>query len=367
MTYSLSSLDRWSSSIPKKSQFSWWKSIRQFSQLPFDLGIDLGTSSTLIYSSYQGILLQESSTIAINTSTQSPIAVGAVAGQLLGRTSPNVRVCRPVRNGVVADLNLTQLMLQYFIRKAQQGTRLLRPRLLIGCSCGATEVEQSALIEAAFQAGAREVALIDEPVAAAMGADLPAEKPHGNLIIDIGGGTTEMAVVCSSDAVFSHAIAIAGNTFDQNIREYFRQTHQLHVGELTAEHLKIRYGSTAFDIARDHAIIEIAGVNARSGLPRRISISCGELREALSVSMDKITDALSHFLETIPPELITDIAERGIMLAGGGALLQGLDTLIQDRVSLPVHMAKTPLKSVALGMGKMLKGSHPHQEIRWAS
>ncbi|KAI9132292.1 rod shape-determining protein [Acaryochloris sp. CCMEE 5410] len=367
MTYSLPPLGRRSSSSPKKPQFSWWKSIRRFSHLPFDLGIDLGTSNTLIYSPYQGILLQESSTIAINTSTQSPIAVGAVAGQLLGRTSPNIRVCRPVRNGVVADLDLTQLMLQYFIRKAQWGTRLLRPRLLVGCSCGATEVERSALIEAAFEAGAREVALIDEPVAAALGAGLPAEKPHGNLIVDIGGGTTEMAVVCASEAVFSHAIAVAGNRFDRNICDYFRQIHQLHLGELTAENLKIRYGSMASNDDRDHTLVEIVGVNAGSGLPQRISIAYGELREALSISMDKITDALSHFLETIPTELMTDIAERGMMLTGGGALLPGLDTLIRDRASLPVHVAKTPLKSVALGMGKIFQDRHPQQEIRWAS
>lgn len=367
MTYSLPSVARWSSSTPKQTQFSWWKSIRQLSCLPYDLGIDLGTSNTLVYSPDQGVLLQESSAIAINTFTRSPIAMGTVAGQLLGRTSPNVRVCRPVRNGVVADLDLTQLMLQYFIRKAQQGTRLLRPRLLIGCSCGATEVERAALIEAAFQAGAREVALIDEPVAAALGAGLPAEKPHGNFIIDIGGGTTEMAIVCSSEAVFSHAIAVAGNTFDQNICDYFRQTYQLHIGELTAENLKMRYGSTAFDVTRDHTPIEIAGVNSGSGLPQRISIPCGELREALFVSMDKIADALSRFLETIPPELITDISERGIMLTGGGAFLQGLDTLIRDRASLPVYVARTPLESVALGIGNMLQGSYPHQEIRWAS
>lgn len=360
MTYALSPPEEWSLTTPKTTPLSWWKSIRPLSHLTNDLGIDLGTSNTLIYSPHQGIVLQESSVIAIHQFTRAPIAVGTTARQLLGRTSAPVRVCRPVRNGVVADLELTQLMLHHFILKAQQGARIFRPRLVMGCSCGATDVERKALTEAALEAGAREVVLIDEPVAAAIGAGLPAEKPRGNLIVDIGGGTTEMAIVCSSQAVYSQAIPVAGDTFSQSISAYLRQTYQVHIGELTAESLKIQYGSVT-DSAADNAPIQIVGVHIGSGLPQRLSIDRGELRDALSPPLHKVAVSLLNLLEKISPELVTDISERGIMLTGGGALLSGIDTFIQDLTSLPVHVAQDPLHSVVLGTGSVLQGSYQPQ------
>lgn len=356
MTYTLPRPEGWSFTTPKIIQLSWWKSVRPLSLLSYDLGIDLGTSNTLIYSPRHGIVLNESSIIAINSTTQVPIAIGTEARQLLGRTSENVRVCRPVRNGVIADLKLTQLMLQYFILKAQQGTCVFRPRLVIGCSCGATEVERKALIEAGLEAGAREVVLIEEPVAAAIGADLPIHKPNGNLVIDIGGGTTEMAIVCSSEAVFSQSIPVAGDTFNWAIIDYFRKTYHIHIGELTAESIKKQYGSASADSERDHSLIEVVGLSLGSGLPQRISMSCEELRHALSIPLDKIATNLLSFLERISPELLTDISERGIMLTGGGALLSGMDDFIRERTGLPVHVAQDPLTTVVLGTRYLIQG-----------
>lgn len=367
MTFSLSHQKGWSSATPKTTQLSWWKSIRPLSRLTNDLGVDLGTSNTLIYSPHQGIVLQESSVIAINQLTQAPMAIGASARQLLGRTSAPVRVCRPVRNGVVADLELTQLMLHHFILRAQQGIHVFRPRLVIGCSCGATEVERKALTEAALEAGAREVVLIDEPVAAAIGAGLPVENPGGNLIVDIGGGTTEMAIVCSSQTVYSQAIPVAGDTFNHAISEYLRRTYQVYIGELTAESLKIQYGSAAPDSAYDDALIEVVGVHVGSGLPQQLSTEGRELRDALSTPLHKIAVSLLSILEKISPEIVTDISERGIMLTGGGALLPGIDTFIRDLTGLPVHVAQDPLHSVVLGTGHLLQGCYQPQDVSIAA
>lgn len=362
MTYALSPSEEWSRTPPKHTSLLGWKSVRPFRHLSNDLGVDLGTSNTLIYSPHQGIVLQESSTIAIHQWTHTPIAVGNTARQLHGRTSAPVRVCRPVRNGVIANFNLTQVMLQSFIRKAQQGTRIFRPRLVLGCSCGATDIEREALTEAALEAGAREVVLVDEPVAAAIGVGLPIDKPKGNLIIDIGGGTTETAIVCSSQVVDSQVIPIAGDRFNQAIIDYLRQTYQVTIGELTAESIKIQYG-TATDSAANDAPIEMVGINVGSGLPQRLVIDRGELRDALSSPLHKIAISLLNILERINPELVTDIAERGIILTGGGALLAGIDTYIQELTHLPVHVAQDPLHSVVLGAGYILQGNHEPQVV----
>ena len=360
MTYTFPCLEEWSLCTPKITQLSWWKSARSLRCLSYDLGIDLGTSNTLIYSSHQGIILHESSVIAFNSTTQVPITIGTEARQLLGRTSKNVKVYRPVRNGVVADLKLTQLMLQYFILKAQKGTRVFRPRLVIGCSSRATDIEREALIEAGLKAGAREVVLMDASIAAAIEAGLPIELPSGNLIIDIGGGTSEMAIVCSSEAVLSHSIPVAGDTFNQAIVDYFRRTYHIHIGELTAESIKIQYGSASVNSERDHSLIEVIGLNLCSGVPQRISVNCKELRHALFTPLRKIATAVISFLEKISPELLSDISERGMMLTGGGVLLPGMDDFIREQTGLPVHIAQDPLTSVALGTGGMLQG---HQNV----
>lgn len=248
-------------------------------------------------------------------------------------------------------------MLQTFIRKAQRGTRIFRPRLVLSCSCGATSIERDALIEAAIDAGARDVVLIDEPIAAALGIGLPIKKPKGNLIIDIGGGTTEMAVICSSKVINSQAIPIAGDSFNTAIIDHMRKIHQVKIGELMAESLKIQFGS-AFDSVFNDRSMEILGVNVGSGLPQRLEINSSELRDAISTPLHTIAVSLLKFLEKIHPELVSDIAERGIMVTGGGALLSGIDTFLQDLTHLPVHIAPNPLNSVVLGTGMILEYEH---------
>lgn len=357
MNYVLSPPDKWFTTTSQPLFDSWWKTLKALHHLNNALGIDLGTSNTLIYSPIEGVVLNEASIIAINQFTQTPISVGNTARQLLGRTCTPIVVCRPVRNGVIADLKLTQTMLKTFIRKAQQGTRIFRPRLVLSCSCGATSVERDALIDAAIDAGARDAVLIDEPIAAALGIGLPIMKPKGNLIIDIGGGTTEMAVICSSEIINSQAISIAGDSFNTAIIDYLRQIYQVNIGELTAENLKIQFGS-ASDSVRNDTPVEILGTNVGSGLPQRLEINSGELRDAISTPLHKIAVSLLNFLEKIHPELVSDIAERGIMVTGGGALLSGIDTLFQDLTHLPVHTAPNPLNSVVLGTGKILENEH---------
>lgn len=355
MTYTLPHPPSAPFSLPQVTHLSWWKKIRSLSRLSADLGIDLGTSNTLVLNPHQGIVLQEASAIAINSLTQCPTAIGSTAAHMLGRTSMNMQVHRPVRNGVVTDLKLTQLILQYFILKAQQGTRVFRPRLVIGCSCGATDIERGALVEAALEAGAREVILIDEPIAAAMGTGLPISNPYGNLIVDIGGGSTEMAVICSSATVLSQAIPVAGDALNQSIVNYFKQNHHTHIGELTAESIKIQYGSATAHTQRDTDSFEVMGIHMASGLPQRLTVQRGEVREALALPLQKISTSLLRFLDQIQPELIADIAERGIMLTGGGALLPSIDTLMQQQTGLPIHIADSPLTSVAIGTGAYLE------------
>lgn len=357
MNYALSPPDKWFTTTSQPLFDSWWKTLKALHHLNNALGIDLGTSNTLIYSPIEGVVLNEASIIAINQFTQTPISVGNTARQLLGRNCAPVVVCRPVKNGVIADLKLTQAMLQTFIRKAQRGTRIFRPRLVLGCSCGATSVEREALTEAAFDAGARDVVLIEEPIAAAVGIGLPIMKPKGNLIIDIGGGTTEMAVICSSQVINSQAIPIAGDSFNTAIIAYLKQIYQVKIGELTAESLKIQLGSDSDSSCNDRSM-EILGVNVGSGLPQRLEINSGELRDAISTPLHQIAVSLLNFLERTHPELISDIAERGIMVTGGGALLSGIDTFFQDLTHLPVHIAPNPLTSVVLGTGKILENEY---------
>lgn len=357
MNYALSPPDKWLTTTPPPIFDSWWKTLNVLHHLNNALGIDLGTSNTLIYSPIEGVVLNEASVIAINQFTQTPISVGNTARQMLGRTCTPVVVCRPVRNGVIADLKLTQTMLQAFIRKAQRGTRIFRPRLVLGCSCGATSVEGEALTEAALEAGARDVVLIDEPIAAALGIGLPISKPKGNLIIDIGGGTTEMAVICSSQVINSQAISIAGDSFNTAIIDYLRQIYQVKIGELTAESLKVKFCSASDSVCNDTPM-EILGTNVGSGLPQRLEINSDELRDAISTPLHKIAVSLLNFLEKTHPELVSDIAERGIMVTGGGALLYGIDKYFQDLTHLPVHIAPNPLNSVVLGTGKILENKH---------
>lgn len=326
-----------------------------FSRFSRDMGIDLGTANTLVYVSGKGIVLQEPSVVAIDQGTKLPLAVGEEAKRMLGRTPGNVVAIRPLRDGVIADFEKAELMLKHFIRQVHGGRNLVAPRIVIGIPSGVTGVERRAVIEAATQAGAREVHLIDEPVAAAIGAGLPVEEPTGNMIIDIGGGTTEVAVLSLQGTVLSESVRVAGDELSESISQYMKKVHNLVIGERTAEEIKIRIGSAYPTTDNDEATMEVRGLHLLSGLPRTVMIKGPEVRESMSEPLSVIVEAVKRTLERMPPELAADIVDRGIMLAGGGALLKGLDTLISHETGIVVHVAADPLSCVVLGTGKVLE------------
>ncbi len=321
------------------------------------MGIDLGTANTLVYVSGKGIVLQEPSVVAIDQDKKLPLAVGQDAKKMLGRTPGNVIAVRPLRDGVIADFDTAELMLKHFIRQVHEGRNLVRvsPRIVIGIPSGVTGVERRAVMEAASQAGARDVYLIDEPVAAAIGAGLPVAEPTGNMIIDIGGGTTEVAVLSLQGTVLSESVRVAGDELSEAIVQYMKKVHNLVIGERTAEEIKIHVGS-AYPIESDSEInMEVRGLHLLSGLPRTVTIKAPEIRESMSEPLSVIVDAVKRTLERTPPELAADIIDRGIMLAGGGALLRGLDTLISHETGIVTHVAADPLSCVVLGTGRVLE------------
>ena len=319
-----------------------------------DMGIDLGTANTLVYVSGKGIVLQEPSVVAMDQNEKIPLAVGEDAKRMLGRTPGNVVALRPLRDGVIADFDTAELMLKHFIRRVHEGKTLVSPRVVIGIPSGVTGVERRAVMEAASQAGAREVYLIDEPVAAAIGAGLPVAEPTGNMIIDIGGGTTEVAVLSLQGTVLSESVRVAGDELSESIIHYMKKVHNLVVGERTAEEIKISIGS-AYPTQDDEATMEVRGLHLLSGLPRTVTIKGPEIRESMSEPLSVIVDAVKRTLERTPPELAADIIDRGIMLAGGGALLKGIDTLISHETGIVVHVAADPLSCVVLGTGRVLE------------
>jgi rod shape-determining protein MreB and related proteins len=319
-----------------------------------DMGIDLGTANTLVYVSGKGIVLSEPSVVAIDQSEKIPLAVGVDAKQMLGRTPGNVVALRPLRDGVIADFDTAELMLKHFIQRVHEGKALVSPRIVIGIPSGVTGVERRAVMEAASQAGAREVYLIDEPVAAAIGAGLPVADPTGNMIIDIGGGTTEVAVLSLQGTVLSESVRVAGDELTDAIVQYMKKVHNLVIGERTAEEIKIQIGS-AYPGAVDEELMEVRGLHLLSGLPRTVTIKGPEIRESMSEPLSVIVDAVKRTLERTPPELAADIIDRGIMLAGGGALLKGIDTLISHETGIVVHVAADPLSCVVLGTGRVLE------------
>ncbi len=318
------------------------------------MGIDLGTANTLVYVSGKGIVLQEPSVVAMDQNEKIPLAVGEDAKRMLGRTPGNVVALRPLRDGVIADFDTAELMLKHFIRRVHDGKTLVSPRVVIGIPSGVTGVERRAVMEAASQAGAREVYLIDEPVAAAIGAGLPVAEPTGNMIIDIGGGTTEVAVLSLQGTVLSESVRVAGDELSESIIHYMKKVHNLVVGERTAEEIKISIGS-AYPTQDDEATMEVRGLHLLSGLPRTVTIKGPEIRESMSEPLSVIVDAVKRTLERTPPELAADIIDRGIMLAGGGALLKGIDTLISHETGIVVHVAADPLSCVVLGTGRVLE------------
>lgn len=317
-----------------------------------DMGIDLGTATTLVYINNQGIVLCEPSVVAIQAGTSRVLAVGEEAKRMLGRTPGSIIAIRPMRNGVIADFEITEAMLRYFIKKVHNSRRLVRPRMVIAIPSGITEVEKRAVKDSALHAGAREVYMIEEPIAAAIGVGLPIQEPYGNMIIDVGGGTTEMAVISLAGIVFSKSIRIAGDEMDEAIVNYLKKTYNLMVGERTSEEIKIKIGS-AYPLDEEMTM-EVKGRDLIAGLPKMITISSEEVRESLAEPIAQIVEAVRITLERTPPELSADLIERGLVLAGGGALLRGLDKLISEETGLPVHLAEDPLTAVALGTGKVL-------------
>lgn len=318
-----------------------------------DLGIDLGTASVLVYIKGKGIVLNEPSVVAIDRNTDKILAVGEEARLMLGRTPGNIVAIRPLRDGVISDYNVTEKMLRYFIDKAIGKKRIFKPRMVVCVPSGVTEVEKRAVIDAANQAGARTTRLIEEPIAAAIGAGLDISKASGNMITDIGGGTSDVAVISLGGIVVSSSIKIAGDKFDEAIVRYMRKKHNIMVGERTAEELKIKVG-TAFP--RETPVkMEVRGRNLISGLPKTLEVTSDEMLEALSEPIAAIADVVHSVLERTPPELAADISDRGIVMTGGGSLLYGLDMLMAKRTGIPVYVADEPISSVAMGTGKALE------------
>ncbi|MFA6216313.1 MAG: rod shape-determining protein [Candidatus Omnitrophota bacterium] len=321
-----------------------------------DMGIDLGTATTLVYVKGEGVVLREPSVVAIERGSSNVLAVGVEAKRMLGRTPGNIVAIRPMKDGVIADFEITEAMLRYFIKKVHHRRVLVRPRILIAIPSGITEVEKRAVKDSAERAGAREVFLIEEPIAAAIGVGLPIQEPIGNMIIDIGGGTTEIAVISLAGIVFSKSIRIGGDEMDEAVIEYLRKTYNLMIGERTAEEIKIKLGS-AYPL-EDELSMEVKGRDLVAGLPKTVTISSEEIREALQEPLRAIVEIAKISLERTPPELAADLIEHGIVMAGGGSLLRGIDKLISEETGLPVHIAEDPLTAVVCGTGKVLNELH---------
>ncbi|QSQ09098.1 MreB-like protein [Koleobacter methoxysyntrophicus] len=324
-----------------------------FGFLAADIGIDLGTASVLVYVKGKGVVLQEPSVVAIEKDTQKILAVGEEARRMIGRTPGNITAVRPLKDGVIADYDVTEMMLKYFIGKICGKRLLLRPRIMVCIPTGVTTVEKRAVLEATQSAGARKVYLIEEPVAAAIGAGLDISKPYGNMVVDIGGGTTDVAVLSLGNIVYSQSIRVAGDKFDEALVRYIRKEYNIMIGERTAEELKINVG-TAFPKERSESM-EIRGRNLVTGLPKNIIITSEETYKAMEEPIQAVIDCIFHVLENTPPELSADISERGIVMTGGGSLLNGLDKLISERTQIPVHVAEDAISCVAVGTGKALE------------
>ena len=315
-----------------------------------DIGIDLGTTSILVYAKGKGIVLKEPSVVAYDKDADRIRAIGEEARQMIGRTPGNITAIRPLRQGVISDYLITERMLKYFIQKAMGRRAFRKPRINICIPSGVTEVEKKAVEEATYQAGAKEVTLIEEPVAAAIGAGIDITLPFGNLIVDIGGGTTDIAVISLGDTVVSSSLKVAGNDFDQAIIRYVRRVHNLFIGEQTAEAVKIRIGGAYPRPQTD--TMEVKGRNVITGLPKTVTLTSEEVREALKEPTAQIVEAIHGVLETTPPELAADIAERGIILTGGGSLLEGLEELIEETTGINTMTAENPAHAVAEGTGR---------------
>lgn len=318
-----------------------------------DIGIDLGTANTLVYLKDHGVVLREPSIVAVKAGTTQVLAVGEEAKRMLGRTPGNITAIRPLKDGVIADFEITEAMLRHFITKAHGTRRLIRPRVVIAVPSGITEVEKRAVKDSALHAGAREVYLIEEPMAAAIGVGLPVTDPAANMIVDIGGGTTEVAIISLAGIVFSRSVRVAGDELDEAIVNYIKRSYNILIGERTAEDIKLQLGS-AFPLEKELSM-NVKGRDLVAGLPKTVTITSQEIREALMEPITTILDAVRITLERCPPELSADLVDHGVVLAGGGALLRGLDHLIAKETGLPVHVAEDPLSAVVEGTGRALQ------------
>ena len=317
-----------------------------------DLAIDLGTANTLVYAAGKGIVLREPSVVAVHRDSKQILAVGTEAKRMLGRTPGSIVAIRPMKDGVIANFEITEAMLKYFITKVHNRKKLVRPRIIIGIPSGITQVEKRAVRDSAELAGAREVYLIEEPMAAAIGVGLPIEEPSGNMIVDIGGGTTEVAVVSLSGIVYSRSVRIGGDIMDETVVNYVKRKYNLLIGERTGEAIKMQLGSAV--PLGEKLTMEVKGRDLVAGIPKTLLINDAEIREALAEPVSNIVETVKIALERTPPELAADIVDKGIVLAGGGALLRGLDVLLREETGLPVAIAEDPLSAVVLGTGYLL-------------
>ncbi len=326
-----------------------------------DIGIDLGTVNTLVLVKGKGIVIREPTVVALHKKTRQILAIGTEAKRMLGRTPAAIEAVRPLRDGVISDFDTTEAMLRYFIHKVHENPgkgifsllKIPRPRVVVGIPSGVTEVERRAVQDACLSAGAREAYLIEEPMAAAIGAKLPVEGPEGVMIIDIGGGTTEMAIISLGGMVLNKSLRIAGDELDEDIINYMRTRYGMLIGERTAEDVKIEIGS-AYPVGKDDLVTVVRGRDLSNGLPKSLKITAAEIREALAPTISQMISGIHEILEETPPELLTDIVERGLYLAGGGALLRGLDKRIAEETKLPVYIADDPLTTVVRGCGEVL-------------
>jgi len=323
-----------------------------YNYLSRDIGMDLGTANTLVHVRGKGVVMMEPSVVAIHADSREVMAVGTEAKQMIGRTPGNIIAIRPMKDGVIADFDVTQVMMQYFIRKAYRRS-ILKPRLVVAVPSGCTEVERRAVLDVALRAGAREAFTIEEPMAAAIGAGLPVNEPTGNMIVDIGGGTCEVAVISLGGIVTSRSIRVAGDEMDEAIVNYVKRAYNLLIGERTAEEIKITVGS-AFEL-EEEMTMEIRGRDLVTGLPRTITIDSREVRKALSDPVNTIIQTIKETLEKTPPELAADVMDRGIIMTGGGSMLRGLDKLVSQETGMPVHTVDEPLYAVVRGTGKVLE------------
>ena len=329
-----------------------------------DIGIDLGTANTLVFMKGKGIVMREPSVVAVDIRSEEVLAVGSQAKEMIGRTPGSIVAVRPLKDGVIADFDVTATMLKHFIRRAIKSSSFSRPRVVVCIPSGVTEVERRAVEDAARQAGAKEVELIEEPMAAAIGAGLPVAEPTGSMVVDIGGGTAEVAIISLGDIVTSCSVRVAGDKFDESIISYVKKKYNLLIGERTAEDIKIKIGSAYPTEDMENASMEIKGRNLVDGLPKNVTIHADEVRDALADPLMTIVDAIKSTLEKTPPELSADVIDHGIMLTGGGALLRGLDLLVAQETGMPVHVAERPLDCVVDGTGKRLEITMPREHYK---